>query len=85
MSGKTQMDPEASGQRMTRALQQDFENHQKLLEILRQEVRCGAPQNAGSGLNGAVSFGPKTKSDGQCANDRSISKTKASLPEMQDD
>ena len=44
-----------------------------------------APQNAGSGLNGAVGFGPKTKSDGQCANDRSISKTKASLPEMQDD
>jgi len=44
-----------------------------------------APQNAGSGLNGAVGFGPKTKSDGQCANDRSISKTKASLPVTRDD
>ena len=53
---------EASGRRMTRALQSHIEYHRKLLKI-GQEVRCGAPQNAGSGLNGAVSFGLNRKSD----------------------
>jgi hypothetical protein len=67
--GRAQAGSEASGLRLTRAFQKHIKNHQKLHEILLSGGSMCAPQNAGSGLNGAVGFGPKTNSDGQCVSD----------------
>ena len=78
---QAQMVSDASGLLKTRALQTHIQNHQKLLESLRQEVRCVHRRTLGADLTAPSALAPKQIQDGQCANDRWISpKNKARLP-----
>lgn len=83
LRGQAQVGSDASGLLETRALQKHIENHQKLLESLRQEVRCVHRRTLGADLTAPSALAPKQVQDGQCANDPwNPKKSKARLPAL---